>query len=243
MPRPCAIRWISSQRSAPALPVKRRFFWTRAEKISAPPPGIVLSPAAMSRLSTSVARASAPPEVVDLGRGEGLDLDLGPGGVDGLDEALVVLERPVGMVAADDVDLADVRLDHADDVLDRLLERALLALLLGVVAERAGEDADVGRVDVAVDHEVDPVAGLLALDVIRHAAEREQVVGLEAGQAVVEVEPLASAHLVPHASEPRVRDAKVVHDGAHAASTGPGVGPQSAENRLPVRKIVAFTVI
>ncbi len=53
MPRPWAIRWISSQRSAPALPVKRSAFWRRAEKISAPPPGMVWSPAAFRRASAS----------------------------------------------------------------------------------------------------------------------------------------------------------------------------------------------
>jgi hypothetical protein len=135
--------------------------------------------------------------VVDLGGGEGLDLRVGSGGVDRLDHPLVVLERPVRMVAADDVDLTNVRLDHADDVLDRVLEGARLALLLGEVAERAGEDADVRRVDVPVDDEVDPVAGLLALDVIRHAAEAEEVVGAEARQPIVEIEPLALAHFLP----------------------------------------------
>jgi hypothetical protein len=41
------------------------------------------------------------------------------------------------MVAADDVDLADLLADHADDVLDRVLEGAGLALLAGKAAKGA----------------------------------------------------------------------------------------------------------
>src|SRR5207249_8358653 len=108
----------------------------------------------------------APPEVVDLGRGEGLDLHTRARGVQAGDDPLVVLERPLRMVAADDVHLADVLADHADNVLDRVLEASGLALLAGEAAEGAGEDADVGRRDVAVEDEVDAVALARGLDVI-----------------------------------------------------------------------------
>src|SRR5262245_25594890 len=50
----------------------------------------------------------APPEVVDLGRGESLDLHARSRGVKTRDDPLVVLERPVRMVTADDVDFADL---------------------------------------------------------------------------------------------------------------------------------------
>src|SRR5262249_61536599 len=106
-----------------------------------------------------------PPEVVDLGRRERLDLPPRARGVEARDDPLVVLERPVRMVAADDVDLANVLADHADDVLDRVLERAGLALLAREAAERAGEDTDVRRRDVTVEDEVDPAALARALDV------------------------------------------------------------------------------
>src|SRR3989449_5595093 len=47
--------------------------------------------------------------------GERLDLNLGARGVERGDHPLVVLEGPVGVMAADDVDLAHLRADHTDD--------------------------------------------------------------------------------------------------------------------------------
>src|SRR5262245_16656070 len=87
----------------------------------------------------------APPEVVDLGGGEGLDLHGGARRVEAGDQPLVVLEGPVRMVAADDVYLADLVTDHANDVLDRVLERPGLALLAREAAEGAGAPAHVRR--------------------------------------------------------------------------------------------------
>jgi hypothetical protein len=113
------------------------------------------------------------------------------------------------------VDLANIGLDHPDDVLDRVLEGAGLPLLLGEVAEGAGQNAHVRRVDVPVDDEVDPVAGLLALDVIGHPSEPQEVVRLEARQAVLEAQTLARAHLLPDAEKSRVGDPEVVDDVAH----------------------------
>ena len=88
--------------------------------------------------------SGAAPEVVDLRGGERLDLNLGTRGVERGDHPLVVLEGPVGVMAADDVDLAHLRADHSDDVLDGVLEGAVLALLPGESAEGAREHADVG---------------------------------------------------------------------------------------------------
>src|SRR5262249_50415151 len=139
----------------------------------------------------------APPEVVDLGRGERLDLGLGPLGVDGADDRLVPLEWPVRVVAAHDVDLADLRLDHPDDLLRGTLEGPLRSRLPGEVTEGAGEDAEIRRVDVAVEDEVHPVPGLPALDVVRHPPESEEVAGLETGEAVLEVETLPGSDLLP----------------------------------------------
>ena len=47
-------------------------------------------------------------------------------------------------------------------------------------------------------------------------AEPEEVVSPEARQPVLEVEPLTFAHLLPHARETRIRDAKIFHHAAHA---------------------------
>ena len=113
------------------------------------------------------------------------------------------------MVAADDVDLADLLADHADDVLDRVLEGAGLALLAGEAAEGAGEHAHVGRRDVAVEDEVDAIALARGLDVIGHAPEAEQVLGLEERETVAPIEPFALPHLLPDGLEPAVRKAQV----------------------------------
>ncbi len=127
----------------------------------------------------------AAPEVVDLGGREGLDLHVRMGGVDGADDPLVVLERPVRMMAAHDVDLAHLVADHGHHVLDGVLVGAGRALLAGEVAEGAGEHADVGGRDVAVDDEVDAVALAPGLDVVGQAAEPEQVVRREQREPIL----------------------------------------------------------
>jgi hypothetical protein len=57
--------------------------------------------------------------------------------VDRLDHPLVVLEGPIRMMPAHDVRFAGARLDHAEHVLDGVLEGAVLALLAREVAEAA----------------------------------------------------------------------------------------------------------
>ena len=60
-----------------------------------------------------------------------------------------------------------------------MLVGAGLAGLAGEPAERAGQDADVGGGDVAVDDEVDAVALPPRLDVVGQATDAEQVLGVE----------------------------------------------------------------
>src|SRR5262250_42702 len=148
----------------------------------------------------------ATPEVVDLRRREGLDLRLRPGRVDGRDHSLEVLERPVGMVPAHDVSLAGARLDHLEHVLDGILEGAWLALLAGEVAERAGENAEVGRIDIAVEHEEDLIAVPARLGEVGQAAEPVQVLGLEEELAIFAAQPLVGADLVPDGVETDVTE-------------------------------------
>jgi hypothetical protein len=84
--------------------------------------------------------------------------------------------------------------------------------------------------------------------VVGHPAQPEEVVGLEAGQTVRQVETLASVNLLPDAAKPGVRDSEVVDDVAHRASTR-----DVRVRRIPARfrapkepfdaEIVAFTVI
>jgi hypothetical protein len=71
----------------------------------------------------------------------------------------------------------------------------------------------------------------MALDVIRHPAESQEVLGPKARQPVLEVEALALAHFLPHARETRIRDAKVFHDAAHARLQLDADAPDD-ENRL-----------
>ena len=209
MPSEWAMPWISHQRSASALPVKWSSFCSRREKISAPPPGIECSPAFLSRVRASTRLdLPAPPEVVDLGRGEGLDLGLRPGVVDGLDQPLEVLEGPVRVMAAHDVRLAGARLDHVEHVLDRVLERALLALLAGEVTEAAGEHTDVRRVDVAVEHEEDLVAVQPGLDEVGHAAHAVEIVGREEGEPVLAGQALAGLDLLPDRVEHGIAESR-----------------------------------
>src|SRR5207247_4422349 len=148
----------------------------------------------------------AAPEVVNLRRGERLDLRLGARGVDGLDHPLEVVEGPIGVVAAHDVRLARARLDHLEHILDGVLEGARLAFLAGEVAEGAGEDADSGRIDVAVEHEEDLIAVKARLGEVGHAAESVKILGLEEEQAVLAAEPLPTLDLVPNRSETGVAE-------------------------------------
>ena len=58
----------------------------------------------------------------------------------------VELEGPGGMMTTDNVQLADVAIEMVEHIVHRHLVRALGSGLLGIVAELAGQDADVGRV-------------------------------------------------------------------------------------------------
>src|SRR5439155_1679435 len=81
-----------------------------------------------------------------------------------------------------------------------------LAGLAREAAEGAREDTDVGRRDVAVDDEVHAITLAPGLDVIGHASDAEEVVGLEEGEAVLAAQTLARAHLVPNGLEPAVTE-------------------------------------
>src|SRR5206468_1120070 len=143
------------------------------------------------------------------GRGERLDLHVRMRGVDGLDHALVILERPLGMMASHDVHLASLVAHHRHHVLDRVLVGAGLARLAPEATEGARQHADVRGRDVAIDDEVDAVALAAGLDVIRHAPDPEQVVGLEERRAVLAGQALARADLVPDRLEPAIAETQL----------------------------------
>jgi hypothetical protein len=148
----------------------------------------------------------APPEVVDLRRCERLDRDVGMRGVNRLDHSLVILERPVGMMAADDVDLVHFAAHHRDHVLDAVLVGARLSGLAREAAKGAREHAEVRGRNVTVDDEVNAIALPTRLDMVGHAADAEQVVGLKERQAVVAAETLAGADFVPDRLEAGIRE-------------------------------------
>src|SRR5439155_3354223 len=81
-----------------------------------------------------------------------------------------------------------------------------LAGLAREAAEGAREDADVGRRDVAVDDEVHAITLAPGLDVIGHAPNAQEVVGLEEGEAVLAAQALARADPVPDGLETAVTE-------------------------------------
>jgi hypothetical protein len=68
------------------------------------------------------------------------------------------------------------------------------------------EHTDVGGIDVHVDHEVYVVAIFLPRHMIRHAADRGEIIRLEHGEAVGGRDALAGAHALPDGNEARIRE-------------------------------------
>ena len=147
--------------------------------------------------------------MVDLARGEQLQVHVRHRLVELRDDLDVVVEVDVRALAADHVDLGEAaELALAKRVLDELLGRvrvgAFLLLRDRERAELALHAADVRLVEVQVLDEVDLVvpAALTARE-IGQLAEREDVVRLHQQEAVLEVEPLAGDDLLADALERR----------------------------------------
>src|SRR6185503_17765901 len=117
-------------------------------------------------------------------------------------------EGPVRVMAAHDMRLAGARLDHVQHVLDRVLERALLALLASEVAEGAGEHTYVGRVDVPVEHEEDLVAVPPGLEEVGHAAHPVQIVGGEEHEPILAGQALSALDLLPDRVEEGIAESR-----------------------------------
>ena len=92
------------------------------------------------------------------------------------DHVDVELESPSRVVSAHDVQLFDVAVEVVQHLGHRHLVRAFGAGFLGVVAELARQNADVGRVEVAIKHEIDFVAGELTLLEVGHQSDRREIV-------------------------------------------------------------------
>ncbi len=145
--------------------------------------------------------------MVDLGRGEALEVHVGQRLVQRADEIEVVVERQVRVLAADHVDLAELlRLVHLERVLHEVADVVQVgAVLLARARERAElalHAADVRVVQVQVVDEEDLVgASAQAASGVGEPPDGEDVVALEQRDAVVEVEPLAGEHLLLDCAE------------------------------------------
>ena len=158
---------------------------TRPLKTSAPPPGSEPRPACLSSASTS---STLLPlilgEVGDLAGRERLDVHVGRQLLERAHHLEVVLERQVGVLAADDVDLGDAAdgqglASLVHDLVDREGVGVGVALVVAEGAEQAAVAAHVGVVDVAVADEEDLVADGAGAGEVGHGAQGEDVVALE----------------------------------------------------------------
>src|SRR5579862_233919 len=162
--------------------------------------------------------------MVDLGRGEGLDVKLGIARLQAAQHLEVVLPRQLGMDASDDVDLVqllELRLGRVgENGVEIHLPRAFGPVLSVEAAEVAVEHAHVRVVEVHVADVVADVAVLFLADVVRQAAQGEEVVRLEEADSVVEAEALAGEDFL----------FDIGQGGSHAGHfTGPGPPRQGGQ--------------
>ena len=163
--------------------------------------------------------------VVDLGRGEELQVDVGQRLVQRSRHAGVVVVADVGVLAADHVDLAvALALVHLDGVGDQVGDVPRVGALLPARARERAElalhPAHVGVVQVQVVDEEDLVgAPAQPPGGVGQLAEREHVVALEERDPVVEIEPLAGDHLVADGCE-RVQMGGNGHEQAESTHSG-----------------------
>ena len=122
----------------------------------------------------------------------------------------VVAERQVGVLAADDVDLADAALRQrlarlVDDLVDRQRIGVGVAFVVTECAEEAAVAADVGVVDVAVADEVDLVADVAGAGEIGHGADREDVGRFEQDARLGLVQAASGGDGLPDPVQPGAR--------------------------------------
>ena len=159
-----------------------------------------------------------PRQVVQLHHGEPLQVDPGADRLDAAQHLQVVRPRHLLGEAADDVDLGDAAV--------HLLPHPLLDLVqaeeVGVRrplgpsegAEAAAADADVGVVDVLVDHVVGQVAVPPLPVQVGQASHRQQIGAPVEGQAVLRRQPVPGGHLARHTGKAGPL-ARSLQDGAH----------------------------
>ena len=182
MPRPCAVRTISSHVSAGSLPFVSTHR-TSSSRISAAVPGIVPSPWRLGLGQELLERdAELRRAVEDLHRAERVDVHLGRAPLHRVDEVEVERARQIGVDAALHADLGGALaprfLGAVGDLGERERVGLVVDLTLGERAEPAAHVADVREVDVAVDDVGDVVADGLGAQTVGDPAERVERVAL-----------------------------------------------------------------
>ena len=176
MPRPCAVRTISSHVSAGSLPFVRAQR-TSSSKISAAVPGIVPRPCAL-RLGEElgVGHAELRGPVHDLHRAEGMDVHARGPGLHRVEQIEVERARQVGVDPALHAHLGGAELPRFLGAIGDLGEGQRVGLgihlALGERAEPAPHVADVREVDVPVDDVGHVVADGLGTQVVGDATQR-----------------------------------------------------------------------
>ena len=121
--------------------------------------------------------------VADFDHGEGFQVHLREALFQAADQGEVILERQIGMQAADDVKFRGAFGDAVTGALVNFFEsEGVGAGRIGRAAkgaELAVRDADVGGIDVAIDVEIGDVAVLFFADVVREPAYRQKIVGFD----------------------------------------------------------------
>src|ERR671921_2169551 len=132
---------------------------------------------------------------VDLNGCPGLYMDVRVCPVQLPDDVQVHVETPVGVYAADDVELRNAREVHPRQLVQRLLRGPLVAPLVALGdpegAEAAAVHADVRRVEPILVREVCLIAVEMLPHVIGETAHLGYVVRFEELESVLEGEPLA----------------------------------------------------
>jgi len=125
-----------------------------------------------------------------------------------------LLKRQVGMQSADDVKLRDGLGVAGSRGLEGLVERHGVGtgriLLAAESAQAACGDADIGRIDMAVDVEVSFVAMHALADEVRHPSDGQNVAGAIQRESVVSSESLTAQHFGVDRRQPRIVSLKCV---------------------------------
>ena len=138
-------------------------------------------------------------KISDLHHRERLQMDLRKPLLQAAQHLAIPIERQLRMQAAHDVELGDRFAVAVAGAFPDLFERHGVRLgILGALSESAQAatgDADIGRIDVAVDVEIGDVAVQALAHAIRHPADAQQIGRAVERHAVVETQAFAGVRL------------------------------------------------